>query len=96
MKKPSKDEETVNALDRQFEGLGMEEMTPLPKDESEFKLLETYLQDTKGSTHHLNYKVAEIFRIERNGERSRYEAAKVRYTTIFGPSSFIYDGNETR
>lgn len=77
MKKQPKDEEAINALDRQFKGLGMEEMTPLKKGSDEFEHLKKYLHDTKGSTHHLNYQVAEILRIERQGEHERYAKTKV-------------------
>ena len=43
MKKESKDVEKINALDRQFQGLGLNEMTPLKSDSSEFLELKNYL-----------------------------------------------------
>lgn len=62
---------TVHPLDRQFQGLGLTEMTTLEQDGSEFKLLENYLHGSRGSTHGINYTVQNIFRIERPGEKDR-------------------------
>ncbi|KAJ9207153.1 hypothetical protein DTO164E3_427 [Paecilomyces variotii] len=72
MKDSSKDEEEINRLDRMFQGLGMEEMTPLDHSSSEFKEIKDYLLGTHGSTHHLRYQVLDIFRIERQGENDRF------------------------
>ena len=66
----------VHPLDRQFQGLGMAEMTPLDHQSNEFQRLSDYLHETRGATHHLNYQVEEIFRIERNGEKDRFEKSK--------------------
>lgn len=63
----------VHALDRQFAGLGLQEMTPLDVISDEFKLLQEYLIKSHGHTHHLSFKVQDIFRIERNGEEKRFE-----------------------
>lgn len=63
----------VHPLDRQYHGLGMEEMTPLDPKTKEYQLLETYLTTTRGATHNANYEVETIFRIERHGERDRFE-----------------------
>ncbi|KAJ2986872.1 hypothetical protein NUW58_g4176 [Xylaria curta] len=65
----------INELDRQFQGLGLNEMTPLSNTSEEFLQLKNYLMDTRGSTHDANYQVAQIFRIERDGEFGRFEAA---------------------
>jgi poly [ADP-ribose] polymerase len=67
---------TMHQLDRQFKGLGMNEMTPLSPQSTEYQELENYLQKTKGNTHYLNYKVEDIFRIERNGEFDRFEESE--------------------
>ncbi|XXG98664.1 hypothetical protein Hte_004992 [Hypoxylon texense] len=67
--------EMMNMLDRQFRGLGMEEMTPLSKTSKEFTQLQNYLMDTRGATHNADYQVSQIFRIERQGEKERFEAA---------------------
>jgi poly [ADP-ribose] polymerase len=73
MKKEPKDIEKINALDRQFKGLNLDEMTPLKKSSTEFLELRNYLVETKGSTHHANYQVDQIFRIERQGEKGRFD-----------------------
>jgi poly [ADP-ribose] polymerase len=72
MKSEPKDIEKINALDRQFRGLNLDEMTPLRKDSTEFNELKNYLLATRGATHNANYQIAEIFRIERQGESERF------------------------
>ncbi|CAN8096184.1 unnamed protein product [Discula destructiva] len=73
MKSEIDDLNRVHPLDRQFQGLGLSEMTPLDHESDEFKMLETYLSTTKGSTHtHVHYQVVDIFRVERNGESERF------------------------
>lgn len=67
----------VHPADRQFQGLGMEEMTALDHKSTEFTLLSEYLQGSKGSTHPINYKVEDIFRIERQGELDRFQKSKL-------------------
>lgn len=62
----------VHPLDRQFLGLGLNEMTPMKPTSDEFQLLDTYLNSTRGHTHHANYEIEDIFRIERKGERERF------------------------
>lgn len=62
----------IHPLDRQFQGLGLEEMTPLEPTSAEFAELRTYLCQSVGATHGTNYKVQDIFRIERQGELQRF------------------------
>ncbi|KAH8675432.1 poly polymerase catalytic domain-containing protein [Xylariales sp. PMI_506] len=76
MKNDKKDEERLNILDRQFQGLGLEEMTPLKNNTPEFLELKNYLMDTRGHTHNANYQVQQIFRIERRGEKDRFESSQ--------------------
>jgi len=73
MKNEQKDAEKINILDQQFKGLNLDEMTPLEKTSTEFLELKNYLVDTRGDTHNANYQVAQIFRIERQGERDRFD-----------------------
>lgn len=73
LKGEHKDSERLNILDRQFQGLGLEEMTPLKSNSSEFLQLKYYLMDTRGSTHNASYQVSQIFRIERQGEKDRFD-----------------------
>ncbi|KAI1426440.1 PARP-domain-containing protein [Xylaria sp. FL1777] len=67
--------EEINELDRQFRGLGLNEMTPLNNTSEEFLQLKSYLMDTRGATHNANYQIQQIFRIERDGEFDRFEAS---------------------
>ncbi|KAI0197612.1 poly polymerase catalytic domain-containing protein [Astrocystis sublimbata] len=66
--------EDINEVDRQFRGLGLNEMTPLDHKSDEFVHLKDYLMDTRGWTHNAKYSVAQIFRIERDGEFGRFDA----------------------
>lgn len=75
LKPEKKDAERLNILDRQFQGLGMEEMTPLKHSSTEFQELKSYLVQTRGSTHNTNYQIDQIFRIERNGEKDRFDSS---------------------
>ncbi|KAK2602880.1 hypothetical protein N8I77_009382 [Diaporthe amygdali] len=68
---------SLHPLDRQYRGLGMEEMTVLDPSGAEFKSLEEYLVNTRGHTHAVNYSVENIFRIERRGEKDRFIADKI-------------------
>ncbi|KAF7591625.1 hypothetical protein BBP40_001264 [Aspergillus hancockii] len=74
--KESKDADTVHQLDLQFQSLGMQEMTPLEHNSTEFTELEDYLCQSRGATHHLRYQVINIFRIERKGEGDRFTSSK--------------------
>ncbi|PVH96833.1 PARP-domain-containing protein [Periconia macrospinosa] len=81
MKKELSSSDNISLLDRQFKGLGLEEMTVLDRNDNEFQELASYLSETKGSTHNVQYQVIDIFRIERNGELDRFkksEFAKIK------------------
>ncbi|KAK4869128.1 hypothetical protein LT330_006128 [Penicillium expansum] len=71
----SKEDDDTHPLDRQFQSLGMQEMTELDHKSSEFIELENYLQNSRGETHDMSYKVVNIFRIERQGENNRFNAS---------------------
>lgn len=74
MKGP-KEKEKIHEIDRQFNSLGLQEMTVVQPKTAEYKELESYLYGSQGRTHHLKYKVESIFRIERpEEERRRSEA----------------------
>lgn len=74
--KANRPKDTVHQYDRQFATLNMEEVTTLDKTSDEFKLLAQYLVETRGATHNVDYEVEEIFRIERNGEKARFEESE--------------------
>ncbi|KAE8441035.1 hypothetical protein EG329_006072 [Mollisiaceae sp. DMI_Dod_QoI] len=73
MKNDPKAVERVNVLDQQFKGLNLTEMTPLKRDSMEFVELKNYLVDTRGSTHNADYQIDGIFKIEREGEKDRFD-----------------------
>lgn len=72
MKVDRKATDNVHPLDKQFQSLGLNEMTPLDPTSTEFQYLSGYLNGTKGDTHNHSYKVQDIFRIERQGEDIRF------------------------
>lgn len=86
-----KDDNGVHQLDRQFQGLNMNEMSPLDPSSQEFTELETYLMDSKGATHYLSYKVEDIFRIERQGELERFE--KSEYSKVASNRRLLWHGS---
>ena len=76
-----KEKDAVNALDKRFEELNLEEMTPLEHKSSEYKALSDYLVKSSGTQHGIRYRLEDIFRIERVGESDRFamsEFAKLR------------------
>ncbi|KAJ4299473.1 hypothetical protein N0V90_004718 [Kalmusia sp. IMI 367209] len=73
MKKDINSIEKINALDRQFQSLGLEEMSVLDPYGIEYQELANYLVNTRGATHGVTYTVENIFRIERQGELDRFQ-----------------------
>ncbi|OAG11646.1 PARP-domain-containing protein [Paraphaeosphaeria sporulosa] len=73
MKKDLNSVEKINALDRQFQSLGLEEMSVIDPYSHEYQELANYLINTRGATHAVDYKVENIFRIERQGELDRFQ-----------------------
>lgn len=63
----------IHPLDRQFQGLNLDEMTPLDPTKDEYQNLARYLTNTRGQTHNVNYKIESIFRLERQGEKDRFD-----------------------
>lgn len=76
MKLDKAGDDDVHPLDKQFQGLKLDEMTPLDPASTEFSHLEEYLMKTRGSTHVANYEIEAIFRIERQGELDRLRQSK--------------------
>ncbi len=71
-----KEADAVNMLDQRFKELKMDEMTPLEHKSDEYKMLADYLVKSSGQTHGIRYHLEDIFRIERTGERKRFEKSK--------------------
>ena len=91
----SERQQKMNLLDRQYEGLNMEEMTPLDHGSMEFRELANYLIKSSGRTHQISYKVADIFRIERQGETDRF--SKSEFAALGGGSDrrLLWHGSRT-
>ena len=72
-----KDEDSKNAnlLDQRFQDLGMEEITPLAHDSSEYRALCDYLIKSAAS-HGFRYRLEDVFRLERHGEAKRFSDSK--------------------
>ncbi|OCK89438.1 PARP-domain-containing protein [Cenococcum geophilum 1.58] len=81
MKTKQQDVKKIHHLDRQFQGLGMQEMAPLDPSGTEFAELENYLLSTRGATHNLNCSIQQIFRIERQGEKEQFEKSNFASTS---------------
>ncbi|KAK4120960.1 PARP-domain-containing protein [Parathielavia appendiculata] len=81
MKMDKAGDDDVHPLDKQYQGLKMQEMTPLGRSSNEFAELQKYLLDTRGATHGHHYEVDQIFRIERQGEHERFDSS------VFGKMS---------
>lgn len=75
MKKEKKTDD-IHVLDSRFKSLGMQEMTPLETSSEEFSGISDYLLKTCGQTHHVNYEVMDIFRIQRDGEEERFQKSE--------------------
>ncbi|KAI9149511.1 Poly [ADP-ribose] polymerase [Paramyrothecium foliicola] len=71
--KVAKTRDSVHPLDRQFQGLNLSEMTVLDSKSKEFSMLSDYLNESRGQTHHVSYDIQQIFRIERDGEKARFD-----------------------
>ncbi|RMZ81832.1 hypothetical protein DV738_g2115, partial [Chaetothyriales sp. CBS 135597] len=69
----AKEEATVSVIDKRFNDLHLKEMTPLDPSSGEYQFLEKYLVESAGKTHRIDYKLEDIFRIEREGEAERFE-----------------------
>jgi poly [ADP-ribose] polymerase len=91
MKKDLDSAEKIHALDRQFRGLGLEEMTVLDRRDTEFQELSEYLVNTRGATHGVNYQVENIFRIERGGELNRFQ--KSPFSKIRSDRRLLWHGS---
>ena len=72
----SRDAESVALIDKRFNGLGMSEMEPLDHSLDEYKNLTKYLIESAGQTHSIRYRVEDIFRIQREGEKERFQTSK--------------------
>jgi poly [ADP-ribose] polymerase len=93
MKVDRKTRDAIHPLDRQFAGLGLEEMTPLEHNSNEFTRLKDYLKESRGATHQMNYDVKDIFRIEREGEFKRFDDSE--FSKISSDRRLLWHGSRT-
>ncbi|KAH7131867.1 poly polymerase catalytic domain-containing protein [Dendryphion nanum] len=93
MKRDLKGSDQLHVLDRQFRGLGLAEMSVLEPKTAEFEELATYLNNTRGSTHGVSYDIQSIFRIERNGESTRFNKSK--FAKINSDRRLLWHGSRT-
>ncbi|KAI6244160.1 Poly [ADP-ribose] polymerase [Aphelenchoides fujianensis] len=68
-----KTEEKLHPSDKNYQRLGCA-FTPLEKSHKTYKLIEQYLENTHGATHHLNLKLRNVFEIDRDGEADGFRA----------------------
>ena len=89
-----KDADSINTLDKRFNELNMNEMTPLDHKSSEYKALAEYLIKSSGTAHGIKYRLEDIFRIERVGEADRF--AKSKYAKIHkSDKRLLWHGSRT-
>lgn len=93
LKLENKSKGTVHPLDARFANLGMQEMSPVDQKSSEFENISTYLTQTRGHTHGHNYKVLDVFRIERQGETDRFQ--KSAYASIKSDRRLLWHGSRS-
>ncbi len=65
--------DAIHPTDKHYRGLRMKEVTPIDRGSVEFEELAKYLDVTRGETHGVAYEIDDIFRIEREGERDRFD-----------------------
>ena len=91
MKIDRKRAESIHMLDNHYQSLNMNEMSPLGRNTDEYRLLQKYLVDSRGSTHVANFTVHSIFRIERAGEHERFNGSK--FTRIPSDKRLLWHGS---
>lgn len=91
LKKSLKDDTDVDRLDRQFQGLGLDEMEALDSQSAEFTELSGYLNKTRGALHSVKYGVQDIFRIRRRGEFERFDGSP--YAKPSGNRRLLWHGS---
>ena len=82
----------MHPLDFRFRGLKTE-MVAVEKASSEFQGIEQYLVRTCGSTHHMQYQLEDVFRIERQGESKRFDESP--YAKIPSDRRLLWHGSRT-
>ncbi|RNF04362.1 putative poly(ADP-ribose) polymerase, partial [Trypanosoma conorhini] len=71
----AKGSEDLHPNDKLYRSLNCE-LTPLPRDDPDFRRIEEYARNTHGPSHNFRVEVTRVFKICRQGEEERYEAFK--------------------
>lgn len=87
--------EQLALADRQYEGLGMEHMTPVLPTSNEYQELKDYLIRSSGTTHAINYRVEDIFRIERKGEHARFASQSASLSPDRSHRALLWHGSRS-
>ena len=88
--------EKMALVDRQFQSLGMKEMTPLDRQSTEFLELQTYLiKSASGSHLYTAYKLEDVFRIQRNGEFDRFDQNCGNLTSAQSDRRLLWHGSRS-
>ncbi|KFA79917.1 hypothetical protein S40288_09992 [Stachybotrys chartarum IBT 40288] len=82
---------SMHPLDIQFRGLHLTEMTALDHDSNEFKVLTEYLHGSRAATHKVRYDVQNVFRIERDGEKARFD--KLSFASTSSNRRLLWHGS---
>ncbi|CAG2113149.1 unnamed protein product [Medioppia subpectinata] len=69
------DAEDLDPIDQHYRKLKTT-IEPLSKEEEEFEIIEKYLKNTHGSTHHFSLDIVDAFKVEREGESERFQKHK--------------------
>ncbi|KAI1346580.1 PARP-domain-containing protein [Xylaria sp. FL0043] len=68
----SSDAASVHKLDAHFQQLKLKELAPLDHSSQEYKEIQKYLLGSSAPQHGMKYRLQDIFRVERPGERERF------------------------
>ncbi|KAI0143708.1 PARP-domain-containing protein [Xylariaceae sp. FL1272] len=69
----SKDASSVHKLDAHFNDLKLKELAVLEHKSNEYKEIQRYLIDSSAEAHGRKYRLQDVFRVERPGEKERFE-----------------------
>ena len=64
------------------------EILPLEKTDEMYKILETYVNNSKAPTHHFKYQILEIFEVNREAERDLYD----KFTKKIDNKTLLFHG----
>ena len=86
--------ESLNPIDAHFRSLRLTSMEPVQSASTEFSILEDYVRNTHGSTHHMSVQVLNAFRVERQEESDAFIGAG-NHTRPDGERLLLWHGSRT-